>query len=247
MPNYPCEYRSEFARLVNDETKKGSVVRERFLKGEVGSSKVTEPSSILDQFQSLSDADIGRRLYRKLSPRIRSILTRCRERSSILESETTENQTSMTIQTITAFETYITSCVFQPKKYVDPSAGFPPLLSDDTYAIFNKIFSAPPNLVIKKSKRKASHGRAIIPCIHFYFDDESNGAESKRSGSFNRILLYAVCNFHGLIASSRALDGKNNSRSSGRDSEKGVKVVTVQSDAVLGIDLKLLDFVDCSS
>lgn len=248
MPNYPCEYRSEFAKLVTDESKKGSILRERFLKGEVGTSKMTEPAFIMKQFQNIPDADLGHQLYRKLSPRIRSILTRCRDRSSILEPEANGRRTSMTIQAITAFETYITSCVFKPKKSVDPSAGFPPLLSDELYAVFNEIFCAPPNIVIKKSKRKVSHGVAVVPSIHFYFHDESNDAETKRNGSFNRILLYAVCNFHGLVASSHTLDGRNNGKSSVKNEKlrKGVKVVTVQSDVILGIDLKLLDFVNCS-
>lgn len=35
MPNYPREYRSEFAKLSTDESRKGKSARERFLKGEV--------------------------------------------------------------------------------------------------------------------------------------------------------------------------------------------------------------------
>lgn len=238
MPNYPREYRSEFARLVNDNTKRGQVVRDRFLKGEVG-SKVD--AVITD---SIPKQYTGNELYRKLSPRIRSILSRCYEKSTMLQTESALNdyQSSLAIQAITTFEAYITSCIFESKKSIIATAGFPTLLPQDMYKIFDTIFCAPPHLVIKNNKKKVSREVAVIPSIHFYFADESHGADKKRNGAFYRILLYAVCNFHGLVASSFTLDGKKKSYGSQKLS-KGVKVVTVQSGIVLGKDLKLLDFV----
>jgi hypothetical protein len=93
---------------------------------------------------------------------------------------------------------------------------------------------------MKKSKQKMLHGsKAVIPSIHFYFD---NDGDEKRNGAFYRILLYAVCNFHGVVASSCTLDGEKKSRV-GKDLSMGLKIVTVQSGIVMGMDLKLLDFV----
>jgi hypothetical protein len=243
MPNYPREYRSEFAKLVNDDSSKGVVVRERFLKGEVGSTGRgvhSNTNKMSRQFQGLSKTDVGNQLYRKLSPRIRSILSRCCDRTDMLKADDATNST-MAIRAINAFEAYITSCILQSKKSVIPSAGFPPLLSDEVYQIFDEIFCASPDMVLKKNKRKSTHGTAVVPSIHFYFADESN-SDTKRNGAFYRILLYAVCNFHGLVASSSTLDGrKKHVMRKGLD--KGVKVVTVQGGVVLGLDLKLLDFV----
>jgi hypothetical protein len=248
MPNYPREYRSEFAKLVNDDSKKGGIVRERFLKGEVGSSKEQAVHYRAQRhFQGMSSADIGNQLYRKLSPRIRSILSRVCERNDVLETDVMDGtRTIMAVQAVNAFEKYIVSCILQSKKTVVPSAGFPPLLADEEYQVFEKIFCAAPDLVMKTSKRKTSHGCYVIPSIHFYFADDSNEDE-KRKGAFYRILLYAVCNFHGLVASSCALDGKTKEYSLRKNLGKGVKVVTVQSGVVLGLDLKLLDFVNSDS
>lgn len=240
MPNYPREYRSEFARLVKDDSAKGAVVRERFLKGEVGNVGTKNASNAPRQFQGTKTA-VGEQLYRSLSPRIQSILLRCWERNNALEAGATDDQTSMAIQAINTFERYIASCVFQSKKSVVPSAGFPPLLTNEEYELFNQIFCASPDMVIKKNKRKSAHGASVIPSIHFYFADDCNN-EVKRSGAFYRILLYAVCNFHGLVASSSTLDG-NTSNGLRKGLGKGVKVVHVQSGIVLGLDLKLLDFV----
>ncbi|KAL7463147.1 hypothetical protein ACHAXS_003528, partial [Conticribra weissflogii] len=39
MPNYPLRYRSEFAKLAGDDSAAGRMARERFVKGEVGSSR----------------------------------------------------------------------------------------------------------------------------------------------------------------------------------------------------------------
>lgn len=242
MPNYPCEYRSEFAKLVCDDTKRGMDVRERFVKGEVGTRHCTKTNNPM-RSHALCKGDLGNQLYRKLSPRIRSILSRCTEKSAMFENDHTNKRTSMAIQVISAFETYITSCISQSKKSaLPPSAGFPPLLSDEMYAVFDKVFCASPDLVMRKNKRKMSQGSSVIPTIHFYFADESKCGNEKRNGAFYRILLYAVCTFHGLVASSCILDGKN-SNCAGRNFSKGVKLVTVQSGVVLGLDLKLLDIV----
>eukprot|EP00804_Cyclotella_cryptica_P000771 CCRYP_001043-RB/>CCRYP_001043-RB protein AED:0.13 eAED:0.13 QI:218/1/1/1/1/0.66/3/0/529 len=244
MPNYPREYRSEFARLVNDETQRGQHARERFIKGEVVASHFetkhgTHP--IPKQFQGISQSNVGNQLYRRLSPRIRSILSRCYDNSAPpldAASTTNRHRTSLAIQAISAFEAYLISCTFQSKKSVVPSCGFPPLLSVDTYQVLEKVLCAPPDLVIKKNKNKTTQGVSTIPSIHFYFadgpgraqDDTTNNNNCRNNGAFYRILLYAVCNFHGLVASSYALDG-NKKKPRGFRGNRGdsVKIVTVQS------------------
>jgi hypothetical protein len=146
-----------------------------------------------------------------------------------------------------AFESYLTCCTFQSKKTADPSSGFPLLLSEEMYQVFDKVCCASPDLVIRKSKRKTALGVAAIPTIHFYFGAESQNDDSSNNGAFHRILLYAVCNFHGVVASSFTLDGKKKSNDAfGRNLGKGVKVVTVQGGVVLSPELKLLDYVGTS-
>jgi hypothetical protein len=218
------------------------MARDRFLKGEVGSTtKQLSHPAITKQFQGMSEEEVGNHLYHKLSPRIHSILSRCCERNNVVGMEAmNDHRASLAIQAITAFEIYITSCIFQSKKAVVPSAGYPPLHSQEVYKVLDNIVSALPDLVMKQSKQKMLHrSKAVIPSIHFYFD---NNGDKKHNGAFYQILLYAICNFHGLVASSCTLDGKKKSRV-GKDLNMGLKIVTVQSGIVIGMDLKLLDFV----
>ena len=248
-------------RLINDETKKGQHARERFIKGEVVESHfetkhATNP--IPKQFQGMSQRNVGNQLYRRLSPRIRSILVRCCDNGNTPwedASTTNNNRTSLAMQAVSAFEAYLTSCILQSKKTVIPSCGFPPILSMDTYQVLDKVLCAPPDLVIKKNKIKTAQGVSTIPSIHFYFSDSPERAKddnhfngARKNGAFYRILLYAVCNFHGLVASSCTLDGKKKKPHGfcGRSGDR-VKVVTVQSGVVLGPELKLLSFIDCMS
>jgi hypothetical protein len=92
----------------------------------------------------------------------------------------------------------------------------------------------------------------LIPTIHFYFptEDQEEGS-SRRSSAFHRILLYAVCQFHGLETSSSVVVEANwkrdNVRKRGKrrqhDVKGSVKVVTIQGGVLLAPHTKLLDFV----
>lgn len=125
----------------------------------------------------------------------------------------------------------------------------------DIYQVLDKVLCAPPDLVIKKNKTETAQSVSTIPSIHFYFsdgpeaareDNQCNGA--RKNGPFYRILLYAVCNFHGLVASSCTLDRKKK-EPRGFRGRRGdcIKVVTVQSGVVMGPELKLLSFIDFTS
>jgi hypothetical protein len=96
----------------------------------------------------------------------------------------------------------------------------------------------------------------LIPTIHFYFpmedvqnekgDNGSSISTSRRSSAFHRILLYAVCRFHGLETSSFVKKRGGNNNLQGRrvqyDVEGSVKVVTVQGGVLLAPSVKLLDY-----
>ncbi len=322
MPNYPCKYRSEFAKLVLDDTKKGQGVRDRFLKGEVGivvgpttttmmtednmhrliaekfqkklgvklSSAVTVPTvtavkaekgaaSNTAKTYSLSDVNesMGIQIFRNLSPRIQTILSRIcatmhEEEEPVNGTTTTDPFFSMARKLVASFESYLISlALVESKKDVIPTAGYPPLQSQLTYDIFEKVFSSPPKIVMR-SRRQCS-GRhnvhaLLIPTVHFYFetDDDNQDSNSKRGNSnggkggvdgghtsdggkkcnsaFHRILLHAVCQFHGLDSTSSVIQPNREGRSGQRNSEKGgvtMKVVTVQGGWLLAPSFKMLD------
>ena len=280
MPNYPCEYKSEFAKLVTDDSKKGASVRERFLKGEVaasydkrleGRAKKKDGMTWMERsvmsklhkigISSLPTTDVdqqqllGITLFQALTPRIQSILSR----SCALGGEA--------FQMVTAFENYLVSLALAAsKKDVNASVGYPPQQDQETYDLFDSVFSSPPKIVMKSKSMKhmsslSSSSKDLnavfIPTVHFYFaaDESNNGRKiSNSSGSddgqvkssaFCRILLYAVCQFHALESSSKAFitrDGHHSSRRSSNNQGGLNKVVTVQCGALLAPSLKLSDF-----
>jgi hypothetical protein len=329
MPNYPCKYRSEFAKLVVDDTKKGQGVRDRFLKGEVGVRVVGNSSTtvmteevmhrmIAEKFQkklgislskNLSAAStgidnekcaidittntsmlgnvneniMGVKIFRNLSPRIQTILSRIcatmheEKEGPVIGSGTTTTDPffAMARQLVTSFESYLISlALVGSKKDVVPTAGYPPLQSQQTYDLFDTVLSSPPKIVMR-SRSRHNHSALLhssdrqkvhavcIPTVHFYFevDDDNQGRNSKRgsgrgstvagggndgkncNSAFYRILLYAVCQFHGLDSTSSFVtsNGKSPSRKGGNAGCTTTKVVTVQGGWLLAPSLKILD------
>ena len=151
--------------------------------------------------------------------------------------------------------------------------GFPPLQSQSVYDVFDEILASPPRIVMRNKKSSSSynynnqrHGKAttstaatvkaesdinecgvLIPTIHFYFPTKDQDGSSKRSSAFHRILLYAVCQFHGLETSSSERDNVCRrgqlQQQKQRDVEGSAKVVTVQGGVLLAPSVKLLDCV----
>jgi len=264
VPNYPCEYQSEFARLITDETSKGMRVRERFLKGEVaniGAKKRKEKKvddgmtwmerSVMIKLQKLgmlgvSNEELGSKLFQNLTPRIQSILSR-----SCALGVGNENQ-----EMVNAFEQYLVSLTLEDSE--KGSLGYPPLQPQETYDMFAKIFSRSPKIVMRSKTRHRSTSSnnsklnaALIPTVHFYFTTDDSVASDddgqvKSSSAFCRILLYAVCQFHGLVSSSSLMssNGKHHIRKSSKKQGGAIKMVTVQGGVLLAPPLKLLDHVE---
>mmetsp|Transcript_7810 Transcript_7810/g.16934 ORF Transcript_7810/g.16934 Transcript_7810/m.16934 type:complete len:618 (-) Transcript_7810:120-1973(-) len=161
---------------------------------------------------------------------------------------------------------------------VAPSAGYPPVRTRRACDLFDEVFSSPPRVVIRNGRRRGvrahspSHSSSrrvvhrrhrhrhhhphavVVPTVHFYFSaDDATGAGADdgrvRSSAFCRILLYAVCQFHGLESSSSVIGPRKGKRGSKSGMGKGgggggVKVVTIQGGVLLAPALKLLDYVE---
>ena len=165
----------------------------------------------------------------------------------------------------------------------DLEMGFPPLQSQSVYDVFEDILASPPRIVIREKQSSSSSTNylnnkrrggkvlpttkeevsemnkcgVLIPTIHFYFPTEGQDGSSRRSSAFHRILLYAVCQFHGLETSSFVIPekkklkkvDKNGRRGKGQQKQKcdgkgaSMKVVTVQGGVLLAPSATLLDFV----
>ena len=268
MPNYPCEYQSEFARLITDETPKGKNVRERFLKGEIANisakrrkeKKVDDgmtwmERSVMIKLQKLgmlgvSNEELGSKLFQSLTPRIQTILAR-----SCAPGADNDNE-----KMVNAFEQYLVSLALADSgNDINPSnLGYPPQQPQKAYDMFTKIFSRPPKIVMRSKTRHRSSSSnnsnelnaVLIPTVHFYFtaDDSvaSDDGQVKSSSAFCRILLYAVCQFHGLVSASSLMssNGKHHIRKSSKKQDGGIKMVTVQGGVMLAPSLKLLDHVE---
>ena len=284
MPNYPCKYRSEFAKLVTDETRSGQSLRDRFLKGEVahrGKGTVYEDDmehKVVAKFNKMgisnktltelsesanakneSHNTLGTKLFHSLSPRIQSVLSRsCALVTN--DYDTSESTCSFASQeVVAAFESYLVSLALAgSKKEIDFSAGYPAQQSQNVYDLFDTIFSSPPKIVMRnKGRHKVSNNTkhlhaVMVPTVHFYFaSDEKAGSGSGndngqvKSSAFYRILLYAVCHFHGLETASTVMAPKGKQRSGkGKNMQGGIKVVTVQGGLLLCPSLKILDYVE---
>ena len=172
---------------------------------------------------------------------------------------------------IGALEAYLVSLALGQSDEVE--GGYPPLQCDEAYDLFDGIFAEGPRVVLKDRPRdmrlsggdgkggKRGGGRVdavSVPTVHFYFPDMSPGGsrgkgkndddEKGRSAAFHRILLYAICSFHGLETSSsvvtRRSGGKTEKIKRGvnrNDERRRMKVVTVQGGILLAPELRVLD------
>eukprot|EP00569_Conticribra_weissflogii_P004634 CAMPEP_0171336368 /NCGR_PEP_ID=MMETSP0878-20121228/5992_1 /TAXON_ID=67004 /ORGANISM="Thalassiosira weissflogii, Strain CCMP1336" /LENGTH=715 /DNA_ID=CAMNT_0011837829 /DNA_START=61 /DNA_END=2208 /DNA_ORIENTATION=+ len=124
------------------------------------------------------------------------------------------------------------------------------------FDVLRRILAGPPRIVLKnRHPLPRPNCGAVVPTVHFHFSttDEDHGADApstknphrrrrqtrkgaSRSGAFHRILLHAVCRFHGLETSSTVR--------SCRDEKNVVKAVAVQGGIMVAPSLRLLDFVE---
>ena len=282
-------------RLATDDSKRGQQVRDRFIRGEVAHStnEISMEQRITSKFRKLGislqqlpheavqsdssdaisvqttlntyDTLLGKQLYHKIAPRIRSVLSQsCAPQSdtwkmALSASTTAITTTTFASQVVTSFESYLVSLTFANSKKDVSSEGYPPQQPQNVYDLFKQILSSPPHIVIRRRSHasydtKHWHG-VLVPTVHFYFpveDDITVGykqqpqeKERAKSSAFCRILLYAVCQFHGLEASSYVITsaGKRG-QSRHPHSPSGFKVVTVQGGVLLAPTLKMLDYID---
>jgi len=217
----------------------------------------------------MDESKWGEVLYDKLGMRIQSILSR--------SCSSADNNASRIVAT---FESYLVSLALHSKLMTgndddDIELGFPPLQSQVVYDVFEDILAGPPRIVMRNKQSSSSNnncnnqriGKAsaaakevsdmnkcgvLIPTTHFYFPTEGQDGSSRRSSAFHRILLYAVCQFHGLETSSSVVPEKKLKRDNGRrkgqqkqnrEVKGSMKVVTVQAGVLLAPSTKLLDFV----
>ena len=220
----------------------------------------------------MDESKWGEVLYDKLGLRIQSILSR--------SCSSVDTNASRIVAT---FESYLVSLALNSKVMTgndddNVELGFPPLQPQAVYDVFQDILASPPRIVMRNKQSSSSNnsncnnqriGKAavaakevsgmnkcgvLIPTTHFYFPTEGQDGSSRRSSAFHRILLYAVCQFHGLETSSSVVPDKklkrdDNGRRKGqqqkqnRNAKGSMKVVTVQSGVLLAPSIKLLDFV----
>lgn len=276
MPNYPAVRTSHFEKLCSDETKgrvrerfvRGEVAREdrsrrRQTDGVDDVASKFAKMGVADP-ASATDDELGGRLARRLAPRIRAVVSRCASSANASESSPRN--------VVRALEAYLVSLALDGAGEVE--GGYPPLQSDAAYDLFYEIFAEGPRVVLKDRPRGVIQSRSCddgrggergdrgrvdavsVPTVHFHFPDASSGGprgnnktddERGRSAAFHRILLYAVCAFHGLETSSsvvtRRVGGKaekGKGRTDGGERRR-MKVVTVQGGVLLAPGLRVLD------
>ncbi|KAL7539015.1 hypothetical protein ACHAWF_006270, partial [Thalassiosira exigua] len=207
--------------------------------------------------------ELGSKLYRALGPRMRSVLSRsCSPADAGLAEE------PFARRAVNAFESYLVSLALTSSNgdVLAPSEGYPPKQPRSTYDLFDEVLAAPPRVVVRSRGRVSDRGSdcgadpsraALVPTVHFRFpaEDRTDRGGRVRSSAFHRILLHAVCRFHGLESSSsadvrrgaprrereaRRGEGQGGSRGEGGG---GGKTVTVQGGVLLAPTLKLLDCV----
>jgi len=220
----------------------------------------------------MDESKWGEVLYDKLGLRIQSIL-----------SQSCSSVDTNASRIVATFESYLVSLALHSKLMTgndddNVELGFPPLQPQAVYDVFQDILASPPRIVMRNKQSSSSNnncnnqriGKAsaaaakevsdmnkcgvLIPTTHFYFPTEGQDGSSRRSSAFHRILLYAVCQFHGLETSSSVVPDKklkrdDNGRRKGQQQKQNrnvkgsMKVVTVQSGVLLAPSIKLLDFV----
>lgn len=243
MPNHPMEYRSAFARLAVDDTANGASTRDRFVKGEAATpSSPSTPSSLPPSASNYERAEhaissrmeklglntngptgLGDLLVDKIAPRIRAVVSRLCIARAHRQGTSSTPVVSFSTKILDAFESYLVSM-----------AGGSSLVDEgDVMGVLEKVLIRLPTvskkqfLISDEGKEDTKFRGMFIPPIQFHFPD---GDDSQRkSGAFHRILLHAICQFHGLEASSLT---QSNSR-----------IVTIQGGVFLAPTLRLQDYI----
>ena len=233
------------------------------------------PKQIMDDDDGNENKCWGNVLYDKLGTRIQSILSRSCGSVDTNASRIVGSFESYFVSLALQRSKEVMDSNDDGKNVV----GYPPLQSESVYDVFEDILASPPRIVIREKQSSSSSTNynqrrsgkvlpttkkevsdmnkcgVLIPTIHFYFPTEGqDGSSSRRSSAFHRILLYAVCQFHGLETSSFVIPekkkvDKNGRRGKGQQKQKcdgkgaSMKVVTVQGGVLLAPSVKLLDYV----
>ena len=178
----------------------------------------------------------GNVLYDKLGTRIQSILSR--------SCGSVDTNASRIVDSFESY--LVSLALQRSKEVMDKDDGivsieldFPPLQSQSVYDIFEDILASPPQIVIREKQPSSSSTNynqrrggkvpttkkevsdmnkcgVLTPTIHFYFPTEGQDGSSRRSSAFHRILLYAVCQFHGLETSSFVVPEKKKKEKKGK-------------------------------
>ena len=220
----------------------------------------------------------GKVLYDKLGTRIQSILSRSCGSVDTNASRIVDSFESYLISLALQRSKEVMGSTDDGKDVV----GFPPMQSQSVYDVFEDILASPPRIVIREKQSSSSSTNysnnqrrggkvpttkkevsdmnkcgVLIPTVHFYFPTEGQDGSSRRSSAFHRILLYAVCQFHGLETSSFVVPEKKNLKKVDKNERRrrgqqkqtheskgaSMKVVTVQGGVLLAPSVKLLDYV----
>eukprot|EP00985_Skeletonema_marinoi_P002540 scaffold1048_cov135-Skeletonema_marinoi.AAC.11 len=222
----------------------------------------------------MDESKWGKVLYDKLGMRIQSILSR-----SCSSADSNASRIVCTFESYLVSLALHSKLMTGNDDDDNVEMGFPPLQPQAAYDVFQDILASPPRIVMRNKLSSSSNnnnnncnnqrmGKAasatakevsdmnkcgvLIPTVHFYFPTEGQDGSSRRSSAFHRILLYAVCQFHGLETSSSVVPEKKLKRENGRrrgqqnqnrEVKGSMKVVTVQAGVLLAPSIKLLDFV----
>ncbi|KAL3808427.1 hypothetical protein ACHAXA_003834 [Cyclostephanos tholiformis] len=217
MPNYPRGYVSEFSRLIADSSVAGVEVRERFARGEVATTTTstivrgaTMERAVSERYRELGiiiippppstdhDAVVGSGLYRALSPRLRSVLSR-----SCAVAAGDDHGSDGSRGTVAAFEGYLVSLALSGfggmghpsgRAGVEPNVddndninstnngGYPPLQSREVYDMFGRVLARPPRIVVRSRTAMSRMERpsdrtlpaSLVPAVHFHFATDDN-------------------------------------------------------------------------
>lgn len=199
-----------YFRLSKNDSKTAQAVKERFLKGEVASyvEKITKKELPLNASSSATAAF----MYEKINSRLRNIL----------EKSYSSNPHTLSMDLLNAFELHLISVLGDDNEWVILQKE----KDNDEQGKMKKLEHA-----LLKAPVVAISPRAGTKVIKYYFDAESS------TGAFHRLLLHAVCKFHGLnsVSSDVTIPDSNN------DSKKQVARVLNVSGKFHGSQLRLTD------
>mmetsp|Transcript_22386 Transcript_22386/g.33479 ORF Transcript_22386/g.33479 Transcript_22386/m.33479 type:complete len:527 (+) Transcript_22386:162-1742(+) len=195
VANYPLEYRSEFTRLVtNDDSDNPdlSIVKEKFLRGEVAATSTTTTTT--HSKRKKETYTNGNTMYNQIDVRLRKVLSR-----ALQNSKDSENNAE---KVICAFESLLTSLKAdeQMKRKKDNAEEAEKGRKEREEVLKDVLLRLPSISWKEHSKKEKKHEedehiskKTLV--AQFVFD-------AKGKGGFHRVLLHAVCQFHGLHAHS---------------------------------------------